>query len=74
MIDQHLPAPFEARRQWGLLRVNGCITEYCVIDEIDVHALRQFQSSHCSSTTSFKPMQDELKIDLSRKVFPAEDK
>lgn len=54
-----------------LLRVKGGITDYCVIDEIDVQALRQFQSSHRSPAKPFKPVPDGFEIDFGRKVLPA---
>lgn len=54
-----------------LLRVKGGITDYCVIGEIDVQALRQFQSSHRSPAKPFKPVPDGFEIDFGRKVLPA---
>ena len=54
-----------------LLRVKGGITDYCVIGEIDVQALRRFQSSHRSPDKPFKPVPDGFEIDYCRKVLPA---
>ncbi len=48
--------------------INRCITDYCVIGEIDVQALRQFQSSHRSPA---KPVPDGFEIDFGRKVLSA---
>ena len=56
--------------QRDLLRVKGGITDYCVIGEIDVQALRQFQSSHRSPTKPFKPVPDGFEIDFGRRQLP----
>lgn len=44
-----------------------------MIDEIDVQALRQFQSSCRSPAKPFKPVPVDL-CDFCRKVLPAGDK
>ncbi len=69
--DSRIRAPFKESWQRDLLRVKGGITDYCVIGEIDVLALRQFQSSHRSSAKPFKPVPDGFEIDFGRKVLPA---
>lgn len=53
------------------MRVNHGVTDYCVIGEIDVRALRQFQSSFRSPGKPFKPVPDGFEIDVGRKVLPA---
>ena len=60
--------------QRDLLRVKDGITDYCVIGEIDVQVLRQFQSSHRSPDKPFKPLPDGFEIDFGRKVLPAGEK
>lgn len=72
--DSRIRAPFKESWQRDLLRVKGGITDYCVIGEIDVQALRQFQSSHRSPAIPFKPVPDGFEIDFSRKVLPAGEK
>ena len=69
--DSRIRAP--AKDSWArdVLRVKGGVTDYCVIGEIDVQALRQFQSSHRSPTKPFKPVPDGFEIDFGRKVLPA---
>lgn len=57
--------------QRDLLWDKGGITDYCVIGEIDVQALRQFQSSHRSPAKPFKPVPDGFEIDFGRKVLAA---
>lgn len=47
------------------------MTDYCVIGEIDVQALCQFQSSHRSPAKPFKPVPDGFEMDFCRKVLPA---
>lgn len=69
--DSRIRAPFKESWQRDLLRVKGGITDYCVIGEIDVMALRQFQSSHRSPAYPFKPVPDGFEIEFGRKVLPA---
>jgi predicted alpha/beta hydrolase family esterase len=72
--DSRIRAPFKESWQRDLLRVKGGMTDYCVIGEIDVQALRQFQSSHRSPAKPFKPVPDGFEIDFGRKVLPAGEK
>jgi hypothetical protein len=69
--DSRIRAPFKESWQRDLLRVKGGITDYCVIGEIDVQSLRQFQSSHRSPPKPFKPVPDGFEIDFGRRVLPA---
>ncbi|WP_196480637.1 reverse transcriptase domain-containing protein [Burkholderia multivorans] len=71
--DSRIRAPFKESWRRDLLRVKGGVTDYCVIGEIDVQALRQFQSSHRSPTQPFKPVPDGFEIAFGRKVLPAGD-
>lgn len=71
--DSRIRAPFKEIWQRDLLRVKGGITDYCVIGEIDVQALRQFQSSYRSPTRPFKPVPDGFEIDFARKALAAAD-
>ena len=64
-------APVKDRCARDVLRVKGGVTDYCVIGELDVQALRQFQSSHSSPAKPFKPVPDGFEIDFGRKVLPA---
>lgn len=68
--DSRIRAP--AKNSWArdILRVKGGVTDYCVIGEIDIQALRQFQSNYSSPAIPFKPVPDGFKIDISRKVLP----
>ena len=68
--DSRIRAPFKDSWQRDLLRVKGGVTDYCVIGEIDVHALRQFQSSYRSPTKPFKPVPDGFDMEDGRKVLP----
>jgi hypothetical protein len=72
--DSRIRAPFKESWQRDLLRVKGGITDYCVIGEIDVQALRQFQSSYRSPAKPFKPVPDGFEIDFGRKVLPTGEK
>ncbi|MAO52720.1 RNA-directed DNA polymerase [Marinobacter sp. UBA2678] len=69
--DSRIRAPYKNSWKRDVLRVKGGVTDYCVIGEIDVKALRQFQSSHRSPAQPFKPVPDGFSIEHSRKVLPA---
>ncbi len=71
--DSRIRAPFKDSWKRDVLRVKGGVTDYCVIGEIDVQSLRQFQSSHRSSDKPFKPVPDGFNeaMDHNRKVLPA---
>ena len=72
--DSRIRAPFKEIWQRDLLRVKGGITDYCVIGEINVQVLRQFQSSYRSPAKPFKPVPDGFEIDFGRKVLPTGEK
>lgn len=71
--DSRIRAPFKDSWMRDVLRVKGGITDYCVIGEIDVRALRQFQSSYRSSGKLFKPVPDGFAMDHDREVLPIGD-
>ncbi len=54
-------------------KAKGGVTDYCVIGEIGVQALRRFQSSYQSPGKPYKPVPDGFAIDVSRRVLPLED-
>lgn len=72
--DSRIRAPFKDSWKRDVLRVKGGVTDYCVIGEIDVQSLRQFQSSHRSPDKLFKPVPDGFNdaMDHNRKVLPAD--
>ncbi len=71
--DSRIRAPFKDSWKRDLLRVKGGIADYCVIGEIDVQTLRQFQSSYRSPEKPFKPVPDGFNdaMDHNRKVLPS---
>ena len=69
--DSCIRTPFMGGWKHEVLRVKGGVTDYRVIGEIDVQALRQFQSSHRSPGKPFKPVPDGFEIDIGRKGLPA---
>ncbi len=73
--DSRIRAPYKESWKRDLLRVKGGVTDYCVIGEIDVQSLRQFQSSHRSPPKPFKPVPDGFNeaMDYHRKVLPKSD-
>ncbi|MBT1262664.1 RNA-directed DNA polymerase [Pseudomonas sp. VS40] len=68
--DSRIRAPYKDSWKRDVLKVKGGITDYCVIGEIDIQALRRFQSSHRSPAGPFKPVPDGFKISKTRKVLP----
>ena len=70
--DSRIRAPYKDRWKRDLLRVKGGNHDYCITGEINVLALRQFQSSHRSTDKPFKPVPDGFNdaMDPNRKVLP----
>jgi hypothetical protein len=70
--DSRIRAPYKDRWKRDLLRVKGGNHDYCITGEIDILALRQFQSSHRSPSEGFKPVPDGFSDDMAsdRKVLP----
>ncbi|MFK3771647.1 reverse transcriptase domain-containing protein [Pseudomonas sp. NPDC089406] len=70
--DSRIRAPYSDRWKRDILRVKGGNHDYCITGEIDVLSLRQFQSSHRSPASGFKPVPDGFNEDLvsDRKVLP----
>ena len=70
--DSRIRAPYKDRWKRDLLRVKGGNHDYCITGEIDVLALRQFQSSHRSPAKDFKPVPDGFNQDMAhaRKALP----
>lgn len=70
--DSRIRAPYKDRWKRDLLRVKGGNHDYCITGEIDILALRQFQSCHRSPSEGFKPVPDGFAADMSkdRKVLP----
>ena len=71
--DSRVRAPFADSWMRDVLRVKGGVTDYCVIGEINVWALRQFQSSYRSAGKPFKPVPDGFVMSFDRKVLPRGD-
>ena len=56
------------------MRMNHGISEYCMTGEIDVQALRRFQSSHWSASKPCKSVLDGFEIDVGRKALQLGEK
>lgn len=65
--------PYVNSWQRDLVRIKGGMEDYIVIGEIDIAALRSFQSSHRSPSGPFKPMPDGFQISFEREVLPRSD-
>ncbi|OYY74881.1 MAG: Reverse transcriptase [Gammaproteobacteria bacterium 28-57-27] len=70
--DSRIRSPSKDSWQRDVLRVKGGIDDYCVTGEIDIQALREFQSRFRSPPAPFKPVPDgfEDAIAHERKVLP----
>lgn len=68
--DSRIRAPFKDNWRRDIIRVKGGMTDYCVIGEIDIKTLRNFQTSHRSANKPFKPIPDGFEIDFSRRSLP----
>ncbi|MHC8411660.1 reverse transcriptase domain-containing protein [Pseudomonas sp. Hz4] len=70
--DSRIRAPYKERWKRDILRVKGGNHDYCITGEIDVQALRQFQSSYRSPSKDFKPVPDGFNEDMApkRKIIP----
>jgi hypothetical protein len=69
--DSRIRAPYKESWERDLLRVKGGISDYIVIGQIDVDALRRFQSSHQSPSMPFKPVPDGFQISRERWTLPS---
>ena len=70
--DSRIRAPYKDSWMRDVLRVKGGIADYCVIGEIDIEELRQFQSSHRSPARPFKPVPDGFEINYGRRALPVQ--
>ncbi|MDY7573081.1 RNA-directed DNA polymerase [Actimicrobium sp. CCI2.3] len=68
--DSRIRAPYKDTWRRDILKVKGGIEDYCVTGEIDILALRQFQSSHRSPDRPFKPVPDGFKMGFERRALP----
>lgn len=68
--DSRIRAPSKDSWRRDVLRVKGGIDDYCVSGVIDIHALREFQSSHRSPVGPFKPTPDGFEMSPRRKRLP----
>jgi len=68
--DSRIRSPHKDSWKRDILRVRGGLHDYCISAEIDVQALRQFQSSHRSAAEPFKPVPDGFSMSPHRRVLP----
>lgn len=68
--DSRIRTPYKDSWNRDIVRIKGGKNDYFVIGEIDVSALRAFQSSDRSPTGPFKPVPDGFKIAFQRKTLP----
>ena len=70
--DSRIRAPYKEQWQRDLVRIKGGLNDFFVIGQIDIPALRQFQSYHRSPKKPFKPVPDGFHeaMEEARKVLP----
>lgn len=71
--DSRIRAPYKDIWRRDILRVKGGVEDYCVTGEINVDALRQFQSSHRSPDRPFKPVPDGFEVTHERRTLPSDN-
>ena len=73
--DSRIRVPYKDSWKRDLIRVKGGLEDYFVVGEIDVAALRAFQSSYRSPSKPFKPVPDGFNGDMAenRKTLPRAD-
>jgi len=69
--DSRIRVPHKNAWERDIVRVKGGVEDYFVVGEIDLLALRQFQSNFRSPEGPFKPVPDGFKMNPQRKVLPA---
>jgi hypothetical protein len=69
--DSRIRAPYKDAWRRDLVRIKGGKNDYFVIGEIDISALRAFQSSHRSPSGPYKPVPDGFKMAFGRKILPS---
>lgn len=68
--DSRIRAPYKDSWKRDIVRIKGGLSDYFVVGEIEITALRQFQSSYRSPDTPFKPVPDGFTISYERKLLP----
>ena len=68
--DSRIRVPHKNSWMRDLVRVKGGLEDYFVIGEIDVAALRAFQSNYRSPEHPFKPVPDGFVLAHQRRVLP----
>lgn len=68
--DSRIRVPSKDSWSRDVVRVKGGLEDYFVVGEIDVHGLRQFQSSHRSPDGPYKPTPDGFDINPRRHMLP----
>jgi hypothetical protein len=68
--DSRIRSPAKDSWKRDIVRLRGGIEEYFVIGELDVAALRKFQSANRSPNQPFKPVPDGFEVDPVRRRLP----
>lgn len=65
--DSRIRVPHKEPHKRDLIRIRGGLNDHFVIGEIDIHALRKFQSKHRVPNGEFKPLPDGFGDDMDSK-------
>jgi hypothetical protein len=68
--DSRIRAPYKDSWRRDIVRLKGGSRDYWVVGEINIEALRQFQSSHRSPDAPFKPVPDGFLMAPHRRRLP----
>jgi hypothetical protein len=71
--DSRIRAPAKEQYDRDVVRLKGGVSDYFVVAELDVPALRQFQSPARSADRPFKPVPSGFEIASFRQILPSLD-
>lgn len=64
--DSRIRAPHKVDYKRDIVRIRGGLNDHFVVGEIDIHALRRFQSKHRDPKGDFKPLPDGFADDMDK--------
>jgi predicted alpha/beta hydrolase family esterase len=68
--DSRIRVPHKDSWERDIIRVKGGLEDYFVVGEIDIAALRSFQSCHRSPSKPYKPVPDGFEMSHLRSTLP----
>lgn len=71
--DSRIRAPYREEWRRDIVKVSGGLHDHVLVGEIDIQALRRFQSKHDDPQQEFKSLPDGFKISTTRNIYPISD-